>query len=316
MVDRHELAGGLVDVHAHFTTGRYIEAASAAGHREPDGMPGDYWPRWNAGEHLDLMDQAGIATAMLSISSPGVHFGDAAAARELAREVNDAGAEIVRAHPGRFGLFASLPAPDTDAALAEAARAFDELGAAGVILMTNSRGAYLGDDRLTPVLAELDRRRAVLFLHPTSTEGHEHVDGGRPRPMIEFLFDTARTIVDFILSGAARRFPGLRVIVPHMGGVLPLVADRVELLRSVTGGADPIVFESLRRLYYDLAGAPNAAQLTALRSIAAPDRLVYGSDHAWTPREVVLSTLARLDALEPAGWRAQTTRNAGALLRP
>jgi 6-methylsalicylate decarboxylase len=316
MADHTEFPDGLVDVHAHFTTDRYIEAASAAGHIEPDGMPAGYWPRWNAGEHLDLMDRAGIATAVLSISSPGVHFGDAAAARDLACEVNDVGAEIVRANPGRFGLFASLPAPDTDAALAETARALDELGAAGVILMSNSRGAYLGDDRLAPLLAELNRRRAVLFLHPTSTEGHEHVDCGRPRPMIEFLFDTARTIVDFVLSGAARRFPDLRVIVPHMGGVLPLLADRVELIGALTGaGTGGVsVFESLRRLYYDLAGAPNATQLTALRSIAAPDRLLYGSDYAWTPRDVVLGTLAQLDALAPEGWRTQTTNTARTLL--
>ncbi|WP_328610696.1 amidohydrolase [Amycolatopsis sp. NBC_00345] len=316
MAQHNEFADGLVDVHAHFTTERYLAAARAAGHLEPDGMPADYWPRWNAGENLDLMDRAGIATAMLSISSPGVHFGDDTAARELAREVNDAGAEIVRAHPGRFGLFASLPAPDTDGALAEAVRAFDELGAAGVILMSNSRGAYLGDDRLAPLLAELNRRRAVLFLHPTSTEGHEHVDCGRPRPMMEFLFDTARTVVDFILSGAAERYPDVRVIVPHMGGVLPLLADRVELLRGLTGDAErgPIVFESLRRLHYDLAGAPNAAQLTVLRSIAAPDRLLYGSDSAWTRPEVVLNALTQLDTLMPGSWREQATRTARALL--
>jgi predicted TIM-barrel fold metal-dependent hydrolase len=320
MPEHNGFADGLVDVHAHFTTDRYIAAAKAAGHVEPDGMPESYWPRWNAAEHLDLMDRAGIATALLSISSPGVHFGEDTAARALASHVNDAGADVVRVHPDRFGLFASLPTPDIDGALAETARAFDELGAAGVVLMTNSRGAYLGDDRLAPVLAELNRRHAIVFLHPVSTEGHEYVDCGRPRPMLEFLFDTARTIVDFILSGAAERYPDVRVIVPHMGGVLPLLADRVELFRAVTGldARDPIVFDSLRHLHYDLAGAPNAAQLIALRSISVPDRLLYGSDHAWSRPPVVLNALARLDTLAPGGeegaWRELTTRNARALL--
>lgn len=166
------------------------------------------------------------------------------------------------------------------------------------------------------MLAELDRRGAIAFLHPTSCAGHEALALGYPRPMIEFLFDTARTIVDFVLSGAARRFPDLRVIVPHMGGVLPLLADRVELINGVTGTdtGDVSVFESLRRLYYDLAGAPNATQLAALRSIAAPERLLYGSDYAWTPRDVVLGTLGQLDELEPADWRTQTTHNARTLL--
>ncbi|MDN3355803.1 amidohydrolase family protein [Actinomadura sp. DC4] len=257
---------GLVDVHAHFTTGRYVEAAEAAGHREPDGMPEAHWPRWNAAEHLELMERVGGATAMLSISSPGVHSGD--------------------------------------------------LGAAGVVLMSNSRGAYLGDERLAPMPAELDRRRAAVFLHPTSAVGHEHVDCGRPRPMMEFLFDTARSVVDFVLSGHAERYPGLRPIVPHMGGVLPLLAVRAELFRPLLGdtGDGPSVTETLRRFHYDLAGAPNAEQLAALASIAPPEHLLYGSDYAWTPAELLPYAASALDSLIPGGtWRERTARNARAL---
>jgi predicted TIM-barrel fold metal-dependent hydrolase len=210
--------GGLIDVHAHFTTERCITEATAAGHLEPDGTPEDYWPYWSASRHLDLMDQAGIDRAILSMSSPGVHFGDDAAARVLAREVNEAGAWIRQQHPDRFGQFAALPLPDADGALVEIAYALDDLGADGVIILSNSGGRYLGDSHLSPVLAELDQRRAVIFLHPTSCVGHEHVSCGRPRPMIEFLFDTARTVVDFILSGAAERFPNLQLIVPTTPG--------------------------------------------------------------------------------------------------
>jgi hypothetical protein len=184
------------------------------------------------------MDQAGIDRAILSMSSPGVHFGNDAAARVLAREVNEAGAWISQQYPDRFGQFAALPLPDADGALVEIAYALDDLGADGVILLSNSGGRYLGDSHLSPVLAELDQRRAVILLHPTSCVGHEHVSCGRPRPMIEFLFDTARTVVDFILSGAAERFPNLQLIVPHAGGVLPLLADRVELFRTLDGDTD------------------------------------------------------------------------------
>jgi len=309
---------GLIDVHAHFTTDDYITIAKNSGRRDPDGMSEAYWPRWDAETHLRLMDEAGISRAMLSMSSPGVHFGDDAAARALAHEVNEAGAEIKRAHPDRFGQFASLPLPDIDGALAEISHAFDDLHADGVVLMTNSAGLYLGDERLRPVLAELDRRGAVVFLHPTSCVGHEALALGYPRPMIEFLFDTARTVVDLILKGTAQRHPAIRFVVPHAGGVLPLLADRLELFRSISGDTDgPSVGETLSGFYYDLAGTPTDRQMSALAGIAKPEHLLYGSDYAWTRYEQVLRATKALDTVQPpAGqsWRRLTTRNARRLL--
>ena len=309
---------GLIDVHAHFTTDSYIEAAKNGGHREADGMPEAYWPRWDVQTHLKLMDEAGITTSVLSMSSPGVHFGDDAASRALAREVNEVGARIKREHPGRFGQFASLPLPDIDGALEEIPHAFDELHADGVVLMTNAAGRYLGDGRLRPVLAELDRRGAIAFLHPTSCAGHEALALGYPRPMIEFLFDTARTIVDLVLSGTAQRYPGIRFIVPHAGGVLPLLADRLELFRSISGDTEgPTVGEALAGFYYDLAGTPTERQLKALTSIVAPDHLLYGSDYAWTRYAQALRATAALDdvqTLAGQSWRQLTTQNARGLL--
>ncbi|BCJ35915.1 amidohydrolase [Actinocatenispora thailandica] len=312
------MANGLVDVHAHFTTPDYIESAKAAGRVEPDGMPEAFWPRWSAQDHLDLMDTAGIERAMLSLSSPGVHFGDDAAARVLTREINEFCAGVVRAHPHRFGQLATLPLPDVDGALDELAYCFDELGADGVALLSNHGGVRLGDPRFAPVLAELDRRAAVVLLHPTTCRGHEELSSGRPQPMIEFLFETARTVVDFILGGAAERFRDIRLIVPHLGGVLPLLAERVELFRAISGApADrTTVAELLGRFYYELAGTPSTTQIAALNSIASPDRLLYGSDYAWTPREHAIDLLRALDtvlAAEHDDWRRQTTENAHAL---
>ncbi len=308
----------LVDVHAHFTTDRYIEMARAAGHVEPDGMPATYWPRWTAEAHVELMDKVGIKKAILSVSSPGVHFGDDEAACALAREVNDVGAEAARAYPGRFGVFASLPMPDIAGSLTELARAFDHLGAAGAILMTNSGGLYLGDERLEPLLAELDRRSAVVFLHPTSTKGHEYVDCGRPRPMMEFLFDTARSVVDYVLSGHAERYPNIRLIVPHAGGVIPLLAERVQLFDTVFNPPHPrSARELLRHFYYDLAGTPSRLQLAALDEVTTRDRLLYGSDYPWTPTDLVARLMSGLDKVFDATdgeWRKLTTRNAEKLL--
>jgi predicted TIM-barrel fold metal-dependent hydrolase len=309
----------VVDVHAHFTTDSYIAQAIAAGHREADGMPENYWPRWSAEQHLRLMDEAGIRFSLLSLSSPGVHFGDDAAAWALAREMNDVAAATAAEHPDRFGYFAVLPLPDTDGALAEIDRTF-QLGARGVIVLTNNDGHYLGDRRLRPVLAELNRLGAVVLLHPTSCVGCQNLTIGRPQPMIEFLFDTARAVVDFILSRAAERFPRLRMIVPHAGGVLPLLVDRVELFRSIDGEPDDrrTVAELLGTFHYDLAGTPSAPQLAALRSVAGQDRLLFGSDYAWTRYTQVLRAIGMLDRSlrsdDGENWRRLTNRNAHRLL--
>jgi len=127
----------VIDVHAHFLTDAYVTAARVAGHVHPDGMTG--WPSWSAKEHLRLMDRWGVATAILSISSPGTHFGDDAAARRLTREVNEAGAAISRANAGRFGHFASLPLPDVPGALDELGYALDELNGDGITIETSHR---------------------------------------------------------------------------------------------------------------------------------------------------------------------------------
>jgi predicted TIM-barrel fold metal-dependent hydrolase len=306
-------------VHAHFTTPHYVEVAKAAGHVSADGMPEAYWPQWTAQQHLDLMDEAGIGRAVLSLSSPGVYFGDERAARSLAREVNDFCAEVVRQYRPRFGQFVTLPLPDVDGSLTELAYCFDQLGVEGVVLLSNHAGIRLGDKRFHPLLAELDRRAAVVLLHPTTCAGHDELSCGRPRPMIEFLFETARTVTDFILGGGAERFGRIRLIVPHLGGVLPLVAERVELFRTINGEPSDrtTVAEILGRFYYDLAGTPSTHQIAALTSIAKPDRLLYGSDYAWTRREHVLHLLTSLDVAFDgcnAGWRSRTTHNANVLL--
>jgi predicted TIM-barrel fold metal-dependent hydrolase len=304
----------LIDVHAHFVTDSYVRQATAAGHAHPDGMA--RWPAWSAGDHLELMDRHGIETALLSMSSPGVHFGDDAAARRLAREVNEEAAGLAARHPGRFGFFASLPLPDVDGALGEIAYAIDELAADGVVLMTNAFGRYLGDRILDPVFAELGRRRTVVFLHPTSPVGWEHSALGRPRPMIEYLFDTTRTVVDLLMTGVLERHPDLQVIVPHCGGALPVLADRVDEFRKMflgsPEGAD--VIEQLRRLHYDIAGPAFPRQVPALLELADPGRLLFGSDYCWTPPPVAATHIAAVDAAAPpvdgVSWRSLTTANA------
>ncbi|TDU05925.1 putative TIM-barrel fold metal-dependent hydrolase [Streptomyces sp. 846.5] len=310
---------GLVDVHAHFVTDDYVAAATAAGHAHPDGLP--YWPAWSPQEQLHLMDEQGITTAMLSMSSPGTHFGDDTAARKLTRQVNEYGADLAREHPRRFGQFASLPLPDVDGALAELAYALDELKADGVALMTNAAGRYLGDPAFDPVWAELDRRRAVVFVHPTSPPDPGPVSLGKPRAMLEFLFDSARTAADLVFAGTLTRYPDIQWVFTHGGGVLPLMADRMELFRSAfLGGSadDPTVQELAGRLWYDIAGTPFPHQVPALAAAFGTARILYGSDYCWTPAPGVARQIAAVDAAPtPPGstdWRTLTTGNAHRLL--
>ena len=291
-----------VDVHAHFLPDGYRAAAIEAGHGQPDGFP--QLPEWSADAHVDVLDRLGIATALLSVSSPGVHFGDDAAARHLARSVNEAGRAAVEAHPGRFGHLASLPLPDVDGALAEIAHCYDELAVDGVTLLTNAGGTYLGDPAIEPVFDELDRRGARVFLHPTSPACWDATSLGRPRPMVEFLFDTTRAVVNLVLNGTIARHPDIEVIVPHAGATLPVIADRVAMFSLVLADVDPSadVLRDLGRLHYDLAGFPLPRQLDALLALTTLEHLHYGSDYPFTPEQVVAMTAEQLaEAGAPPG---------------
>lgn len=321
MTDNPQRAA-LIDVHAHFLTDHYIDAAKAAGITAPDGMP--LWPSWNVGEHLQLMDEHHLQQAILSISSPGVHFGDDGAAGALARHVNEFAADVLGEHPERFGFFASLPLPAVDAALDEAAHALDTLGARGVVVMSNSAGQYLGDPALDPLWELLNQRRAIAFVHPTSPPHAGEVALGRPRPMLEFMFETTRTITDLIFAAVVERYPDIRFLIPHCGATLPLVADRVELFRSLLPGshgrlrATLSTRQQLQRFWYDLAGTPLPAQATALIDAVGENQLLYGSDFCFTPAMAVAQQLDSLDdptvATIASAWRVLTTTNAARFL--
>ncbi|MEU6131204.1 amidohydrolase family protein [Saccharopolyspora sp. NPDC047091] len=270
-----------IDVHAHYVTPRLRAAMVAAGHAEPDGMPAI--PGWSPEAALADMDSIGVAAALLSVSSPGVHFGSDADARRLARDVNAEGAEIVAARPDRFGLLASLPLPDLPGALAEVEHAFDELGADGLTLHTHYAGVHLGHPDHEPLLSALDERGAVVLLHPTSPPCAAEISAGIPRPVLEFPFETTRAVASLVLSGALDRHPRIRFVVPHAGAALPVLADRIAMAPALTGGPQVDVLGALRGLHYDLAGFALPHQLPALLRLVGPDRLLYGSDLPFTP---------------------------------
>lgn len=151
--------------------------------------------------------------------------------------MNEAGQRAAVDNPGRFGLFASLPLPDVDAAINEIAYCCDHLDVCGFVALTNVGGTYIGDAMFAPVFRELDRRRARLFLHPTSPPCWEHTSLGRPRPVLEFLFDTTRAVVDLVLNGVVANHPGIEFLIPHAGATLPMVADRVHAVSQLLADA-------------------------------------------------------------------------------
>jgi predicted TIM-barrel fold metal-dependent hydrolase len=291
-----------VDVHAHFLPAHYADALRAAGHDRPDGMPAI--PHWDAEAALKTMDTLGVETAMLSVSSPGVHFGDDGAARFLARQVNESAAALRGVYPRRFGHFAALPLPDLEGSIAEAVHALDHLGADGVVLASNHNGVYLGDPRLDPLYDALNRRKTVAFIHPTSPACSCCARIGEvfPRPVLEFMFETTRSVADMVAAGVLERFPDLHVIVPHAGAVLPALTNRIDLmsglLRPAGGGTAPPMRAAMKRLHFDLAGAPVPNQLRELLDLADHDRIHYGSDYPFTPTPACDMLLRQIEATD------------------
>lgn len=285
----------VIDFHAHFVPDFYRDAATGAGYGEPDGIAS--FPHWSVDDALGMMDRNGITVAVASVSSPGVHFGDDTAARQLARRVNEFNADATGKHPDRFAFLASLPLPDIEGALAEITYAYDVLHADGVVLLTNARGLYLGDPAMDPVLDALDRRHALVVLHPTSPPSWEAVSLGWGRPMIEFEFEITRVIADLLLRGGIARHPHIRMVVPHGGGALAAVADRIDAYaRIFTGPGNPDVAGQLRNLHYDLAGAPVPRQLPSLLALTDPSHLLYGTDWPWTPEAAITAITAAIKA--------------------
>jgi predicted TIM-barrel fold metal-dependent hydrolase len=304
-----------IDVHFHYLSPDYRKQMIDAVGSFADGFPA---PNWSVEGTLEMMGRMGIATGMLSVSSPGVHFGSDKNARSLARSVNEFAARTIGDNRGRFGGFASLPLPDVDGALQEISYALDTLKLDGVIMLTNFNGVYLGDQRFDPVFDELNRRGAVLFIHPTSPICSQQSALGYPRPMIEFTFDSTRAVVNLMFSGTTMRCPNLRIIVPHAGGTLPFLARRIGMFArgglAALDRSTPInAEEQLRRLYYDLAGSPGSNALAPLLEMTERSHILYGSDYVHTPEPIVASHLNELlgsQLLSPDDFRAIGRNNA------
>jgi 6-methylsalicylate decarboxylase len=277
--NRRSAESSIIDVHAHFQPA-VLRAL---------GMPGPM-NAWSLPKHLDDMAAAGVARSMLSITTPGVpEAGERA--RTLARGTNDEAAKLAADNGGRIGFFVAVPMDDVDAALQEIEYGFDVLKAPGVGLFTNYRGQWLGDKRFDPVFEELNRRKAIVYVHPNTASCCERLIPEVADTVIEFGTDTTRAIASYVYRGAAHRYPDVRMIWSHSGGTMPFLIERFDGADKGAGAKAqaPEGFRALTaRFFYDIAQSTQAAPSRALRELVPVNHIVFGSDYPFrTAREHV-----------------------------
>ena len=302
-----------IDVHEHIVPAAYRQALADSGSSARDRFP---VPAWDPQRNLEHLEVLGIATAFLSLSSPDVRCETDRETSALYRAINEEGAGIVRDRPERFGYFAALPLPDVEAAIQEATYVYEELGVDGIRLTTNTEGLYLGDGLLEPLFERLNDYGAVIFIHPCKPSAvPDTVLTDYPVPMLEFMFDTARAVTNLVLGGVVARCPRVRFIVPHMGGVLPILIPRihslVDIFRKPEGRPD--VLGGFRSLYYDSAGPSFPQTLLPLLNLTDDTHLLFGSDWPHMPTDqgaAAQDTIANIDQITEAQKRGLFHDNA------
>jgi predicted TIM-barrel fold metal-dependent hydrolase len=299
----------IIDLHHHVIPGFYWQASNEDGNAAGGINP----PRWSLKGAIAYLDEAGIDVAVPSISTPGVHFGEDAAARTLARRVNEYLADIKRDRPDRFGGFAALPLPDVDGSLEQLAYAFDVLDLDGVSLMTNAGGSYLGDKRFDPIFTELQRRGAVVFVHPTASPDLIAHSLSLPDALLDYPVDTSRAIAKLHYSNTLARTPDVKYVFSHAGGTVPFLASRFAIVdtMNVIPGADergPFA-DTATRLYWDTASAFSDPVLHMLRSVTGLHNVVFGTDYPYPHDDISIGGLRALE-----GTAELTERERGAVL--
>jgi predicted TIM-barrel fold metal-dependent hydrolase len=284
--------GGRLDVHQHMIPPVYAHWLADRGVRVSAGRP---LPDWSVEAALAQMDLIGTAKAFLSVSTPGLAPArDAADAAAMARAVNDFGAQVVKDHPGRFGLFATVPMTDVKTAVHETVRAFDVLKADGLIMLAHDHGTYLGQRSQADLFAELDARQAVVLIHPDTLPGPAVPDV--PPLAADFLLDTSRAAYLLVRNGIIGQYPHIRFVLSHGGGFVPYAAHRMAVsIVGETGRLLTAVLDDVHRFYVDTALSGSPAALPSLLAFVGDDHVLFGSDWPFAPQAVVQYFTAGLD---------------------
>jgi predicted TIM-barrel fold metal-dependent hydrolase len=287
-----------IDVHHHFLPPDFVQYL---GEQRIDWTGGPQIPVWNPDIARETMERNGIAQAVASVI-PSPFWGDAAQAARWARHSNEFAARIAHDDPTRFGVFATLPLPDVNAAMRELEYAYDTLGVDGVILFASTGNQYLGDSAYEELFQELERRKAIVFIHPnTAPPGSEVPKLKLPYGLVEFVMDTSRAVANLLFNGVLERYPSIRYIVSHAGGTIPYIAWRLTLGETLLpGGRHPQLpkgaLHYLQKLYYDTALSVAEYPLAALRQFVPTSQILFGSDWPMVPELVVKAEVAALES--------------------
>ena len=289
------MKNGRIDVHHHVIPPKFSETMRNRGINFVAGAP---LPKWTPNDSIELMNLNGIQTAIMSLSCPGVYFGNKNEAIDLARNCNEFSAEMKLNNPLRFGFFAVLPMPFTGEACTEAIYALDVLKADGIVLMGSTDGKFLGDTHFDELMSELNRRETTVFVHPNLHETSETLSINTPGFMVEFLCDTTRAAVNLVLTGTIEKYPRIKWILAHAGGFLPYVAWRISLgnmMKEIAINAPQGILEYIKRFYFDTALSPSPMALAALKELVEPSHILFGSDFPFAPAPLIA---LQVDTLE------------------
>ncbi|KAI1332610.1 amidohydrolase family protein [Xylariaceae sp. FL0255] len=290
-----------IDVHHHFLPEAYAQKWQSSGQIPP----GLRLPQWSIETALKFLDQNDIQLAVVSLSAPGLEITSSLEeAKQVARSCNEYAASMRDAHPDRFGFFATLPlANDVTAGLEEIEYALDTLRADGVTLFTSYDGRYLGHSDFEPLWQALDKRQAVVFVHPTSPkEPGVNYQGMLPRPLVDFPHETTRTAVNLLTANTVRKYPSCKIILSHGGGTLPYVATRIANLAADAGmlrekSAEEMLAEA-KQFYFDVALTSFSDPMNLLTSFAAEDHVLWGSDYPFARGPSITKQIGEMSTLE------------------
>lgn len=302
-----------IDVHHHIIPSEYVKALAGEGVTTALGV---HFPEWSLEKTLEMMDRNGIQTAVASFTSPAAQVGDTRFSRDLARVCNEIAGKLIHDHPLRFGAFAALPGlVDTEGVLSEIEYSLDTVKLDGIGLLTNYEGKYLGDGSFEEVYRDLNRRKAVVHVHPADQPGKNPFPCSNS--LLEGPFETTRAITNLIYGGTLERYPDISFIFSHGGGTIPYLATRLGegawLWRGACENAPKGFYYYLKCLYYDTAVAGSAYALPSLHALVDTGHILFGTDHPFAPAPMIAATvdgIARFKGFDAAGKRAVEEKNA------
>ena len=286
----------VIDFHNHFYPKAYLDAPQSGSSRvrvtmDEEGNPRLHYPGdYNIAVrgHRDIayrrgvLDEFGVTTQVLSLTTPGTHVEEPETAARLARLVNDGFAAIVREGGGRFAAVATLPLSDPAASARELERACTQLGFCGAMVFSNINGVALSDDRFTPVWEAADALGAIIHIHPTSPVGVEAMQDYWLMPLVGFPLDTTLAAASLVFSGTAQRFPRIRWLLGHLGGAIPYLVERLDrgfhAFKECRANIDRPPSETLKEFYYDSVNFDGRALQLAI-DFAGADHILAGSDY-------------------------------------